>query len=119
MCSGVEVWGMILNQTVDNDGEEVWGEVGVFAIGLRYDVDERRKVCRENSVSCKVILVYAFRRGCLLSRSRQKVKRPRKPRQPDRHERTFCLKVRTRAQLESQSQNGFLQRIQPEVFHEC
>lgn len=58
MCSGVEVRRMVLDQTVDNDGEEVWGKVGMFAIGLRYDVDERWKVCRENSVSCRVKLVH-------------------------------------------------------------
>lgn len=53
MCSGVEVRGVVLDQTVDNDGEELWGEVGVVTIGLRYDVDERGVVCREDSVSCR------------------------------------------------------------------
>lgn len=52
-----EVWGMVLNEAVDDDGEEVRRKVGMIAIGLGNDIDERGEVGRENSVRCRTLSV--------------------------------------------------------------
>ncbi len=48
----VKVRRMDLDEAIDELGDEVGLEVGMIAIGSAQDVDERRKVRREDRVGC-------------------------------------------------------------------
>lgn len=53
MGSRVEVWRRVLDETVDDDGEELMGKAGMITIALRDNVDERCEIGRENGVRCR------------------------------------------------------------------
>lgn len=48
---------MILNEAVDDDGEELWRKTFMIAFGLGDNVDERGKIGRDDGVRCRTLSV--------------------------------------------------------------
>lgn len=57
----VEVWRVVLDESIDYDREEMRGELAVVAVWLRDNVDERGEVGREDGISWGLALVVVQR----------------------------------------------------------